>query len=302
MTFPSSPPPFPAALDNTMVSTWRSCPKKFWWGYLQGWAPTDESVHLVAGGAFAKGLEVTRKAYFDQGLPFEEAIALGGAALVAAYGPFDPHGTPKTCLNLLGALGSYFEEWPIGSLVTPYRVPGSPTHDIECRIAVPIPGTRHPSSGDPIIYGGRFDMRGHYQTMLVGLDDKTTGQLGPSWIDRWRFNSQILGYSWGSRELGVPLAGFMIRGTSILAKGFGHSEPLQMTAKWKLDLFQEELTKTVNRMVEDYEAQRWDFNMGNSCNAYGGCPYLTLCDSPNPMDWVSTNYVRRTWDPLSSRD
>lgn len=301
MSLPPAPP-FPIAVDNTMVSTWRACPKKFWWGYYHGWAPTDESVHLVAGGAFARGLEVTRKAYFDQGIPFEDAIALGGAALIAVYGTLEPFGSPKTALNLLGALGSYFEEWPITGGVTPYLPPGATLHDIECRIAVPIPGTRHPTTGDPIIYGGRFDFRGHYQGMLAGVDDKTTSQLGPSWYDRWKWNSQILGYAWGSNMLGRKLGCFIVRGTSILAKSFGHAEPIQMLAEWKLAAFEKNLVLAVQRMIEDFEAQRWDYAMGQSCNAYGGCPYLTLCDSEKPQEWIATNYVQRSWNPLLSKD
>lgn len=294
--------PFPAAVDNTMVTAYRACPQKFWLAYMRGLAPVEESVHLVAGGAFAKGLEVARKEFWDQGKDFPTALALGGLALLAAYGNFDPH-HEKTALNMLGALGYYFETWPIDGALVPYKAPGATEHDIECRIAIPIPGTKHPTTGDPVVYGGRFDARMVYKgSMLVGSDDKTSTQLGPTWVDRWRYNNQILGYGWGSWKLGFKLGAFMIRGISILKNGYSHSDPLQMLPEWKLERFEDNLRDTLADMVRDWERQRWPWNMGASCNAYGGCPFLTMCDSKDPEEWIATNYYQRSWDPLASRD
>lgn len=285
-----------------MISTYRACPQKVWRGYFEGLAPMEESTHLVAGGAFAKGLEVTRKSYFDLGLTFEDAIALGGTALLAAYGAHETH-TAKDALNMLGALGHYFEQWPIDQILIPYKPQGAAEHAIECRIAVPIEGTRHPTTGDPLIYGGRFDMMAIYKdSMLVGVDDKTTTQLGGQWIDRWKWNSQILGYAWGSRYLGHKLGAFVIRGTSLLKNNYGTAEPIQMIPEWKLDRFHTNLVRTVNKMVADWEAGVWDYNMGASCNAFGGCPFLLLCDTQTPEEWVAVNFTKRKWDPLASRD
>ena len=53
----TSPVPFPLAVDSTMLGTFRSCPQKLYRQYLQHWKPRGESVHLVAGGAFAEGIE-----------------------------------------------------------------------------------------------------------------------------------------------------------------------------------------------------------------------------------------------------
>ena len=46
-------PIFPHAVDSTMLATFRSCPQKFFRQYVEHWKPKAESVHLVAGGAFA---------------------------------------------------------------------------------------------------------------------------------------------------------------------------------------------------------------------------------------------------------
>lgn len=298
---------FPAVLDNTMVRAWRSCPKKFWWGFQQHLHPVDQSVHLVAGGAFAKGLEVTRKKFWDEGMSFEDAIAHGGAKLIAEYGEFEPHPhhQKKTALNVLGALGHYFMEWPIDKLIVPYKPPGSARHAIEYSFAAPIPGVRHPETGDYILYSGRFDFIGCYggpDGIIIGNDDKTASQLGESWLAQWPLANQTLGYTWGAGQNGLQLNGFTVRGTSLLTNGYGHSESTQMFPKWKVEMFERELIRSVRNMIRDWESGEWAMDLGPSCSAYGGCPFMLLCDTNAPFDWVEVNFVKRVWDPLASRD
>lgn len=299
--------PFPPVLDNTMIRAWRSCPKKFWWSFQRHLHPTDASVHLVAGGAFAKGLEVTRKCFFDQELSFDNAIARGGIALLNEYGEFEP--SPrydrKSALNVLGALGKYFMEWPIDSLLRPYRPPHNDKHAIEYSFGAPIPEVKHPESGKELLYAGRFDMIAQYGDsggIIIGCDDKTASQLGDSWLAQWPLSNQTLGYTWGALQNGLKLSGFQVRGTSLLANSYGHSESTQMFSAWKVEAFERNLIQTVRAMVNDWESNSWRMDLGPSCSSYGGCPFMLLCDSPTPEDWIEVNYIKRIWDPLASRD
>lgn len=297
-------PAFPTILDNTQVSAWRTCPTKFWWAHGRGLAPTEESTHLVAGGAFAKGIEVTRQAYWNKGVPFYDALALGGAALLGAYGTHEAShsASSKSPLNMLGALGYYFTQWPIdGEGLRPAKLGDS--HAIEYSFAVPVPGTKHPLTGDPIIYCGRFDAIMQWGSLLMGEDDKTTARLGQEWLNRWRFNSQILGYTWGAREHGTRLAGFVVRGVSLLKNGYDSAESgPHMIAEWKLDRFHENLVGDIARMIEDWERQTWSYSMNQACNSYGGCSFLPLCDAQHPEEWLKVNFYERNWNPLASRD
>ena len=80
---------FPHAVDSTMLATFRSCPQKFFRQYVQHWKPKAESVHLVAGGAFASGIEVARRAFYEQGMPAQDSETLGLQALIEHYGDFE---------------------------------------------------------------------------------------------------------------------------------------------------------------------------------------------------------------------
>lgn len=297
--------PFPLVLDNTMIRAWRACPKKFWWNYMRHKAPVEESIHLTAGAAFAKGLEVTRKRYFDDGLNFDDALALGAAALIKSYGAFQANEwhQNKAWDNVLGALGHYFLEWPIDGPLRPYKPKDSDKHAIEYSFAVPIPQIKHPQTDDYIIYAGTFDAVMVYQeTLLIGEDDKTAGQLGQSWLAQWILPNQLLGYTWGAWQNGLGLGGFEVRGTSLLKNSYGHVADTKMFPRWKIDLFERELIATVREMIRDWERDYWRMDLASACSAYSGCPFLLLCDSPSPEDWLPVNFVDRVWDPLASRD
>lgn len=296
---------FPTVLDNTMVSAFRACPKKFWWRHIEYLQRGEISIHLTSGGAFARGLEIVRKCYFDKGMSFEASLAQGAAALFAAYGPVEPHPKyqGKAAPNLVGALAYYFETWPIDRIVTPYQSTPNSRHTIEWNFSIPIPGIFHPDTGAPVLYCGRFDMVGkHENGAILGEDDKTTTQLGDSWFNRWRLSNQILGYTWGAQEHGMALVGFNIRGISLLKNNYGHAEAIVMVSPWEIKRFVENLTLTANRMIETYKAGNWEMDMGSSCAAYGGCDYLMLCSSPNPNSWIDVNYNVHEWNPLASRD
>ena len=67
-------PRFPEVIDSTMRNDFVSCGVKFMLARVYGLATKGGSVHLVAGGAFAKGIEVVRKCYYRDNR--EDALVL----------------------------------------------------------------------------------------------------------------------------------------------------------------------------------------------------------------------------------
>ncbi len=292
---------FPEVLDNTIVSTFRSCEKKGYWSHHRNLSTNVENVHLISGAAFAKGLEITRKCYFIRGLPFEESLLRGAAALVAEYGDYKPHErySNKALPNILGALEFYFDKWPIGQR-TPIIFGAKPA--IEFSFALPIPNCYHPETGKEMIYCGRFDLITEINGVTMGEDDKTTSQLGETWFNKWRMGSQITGYTWGAQEYGIPIRGFILRGISLLKRGYGDSEAMVYRSDIKIKEFIANLQLTFNLMVRAWKSREWQQNMNDVCSQYGGCSYLELCESDYPEQWIEGHYVIHKWNPLRSRD
>jgi hypothetical protein len=75
-------PPFPSVLDSTIIAAFKACPQKAFLQYVMHWKSVTPNVHLHAGGAYARGLEVARKAFFQDEAPSNIAIAQGIGVLL----------------------------------------------------------------------------------------------------------------------------------------------------------------------------------------------------------------------------
>ena len=151
-------PFFPVAIDSTTIAAFRSCPQRAYRQYMQHWKPATDSVHLIAGGAFASGVEAARRAYFEDGIDPATAVADGLRALILHYGDFEcPADSAKSLERTAGALEFYFEQYPLGADGAVPITHSSGRRGIEFSFAQPLP-INHPVTGEPIIYTGRADM------------------------------------------------------------------------------------------------------------------------------------------------
>jgi len=271
---------------------------------------SDESVDLRFGSAFATGVEITRKAFFQEDLPAKTAIEDGIEAALVAYGDFvAPDKSNKTAVRLVGALRYYFEQWPLGEDgLTP--VAGG----IECMFDIPLPLT-HPDTGEPIRYAGRYDMLATgVNGRIYVVDEKTTSRLGNSWNAQWDLDAQMTGYIWsvlygiGYRVGKAAIAPDVevmaqIRGVSILLRDYGHAEIPLVRPIWAIDRWYNQMLRDVRRMVDSYETGTWDAALySNACVAYQRpCDYTMLCTSPNPERHIEHNYQTVVWNPIATK-
>jgi hypothetical protein len=270
--------------------------------YLEHWKPTVESVHLVAGGAFARGLEVARRAFYEQGKPPLESVGHGIVALLAAYGDFQcPDDSAKGPERMAGALEYYFDRWPLGEdTAVPHRFADGKL-GIEFSFAQPLP-ILHPTTGNPIIYAGRCDMFADFAGGLYLEDDKTASQLGASWPKQWNHRSQFTGYAWAAREIGLPAKGIIVRGVSILKTKYDSAESITQRANWELDRWYEMTLDLIRQMLANWERGYWPHNLDHACAEYGGCTFNDICKADNPEEWLPVHFTRRKWNPLTREE
>lgn len=293
---------FPHAVDSTMLATFRSCPQKFYRQYMQHWKPQAESVHLVAGGAFAKGIEVARRVFFEEGGEREDAEAQGLKALMDAYGDFQcPPDSAKSLERTAGALEFYFEQYPLGADgMEPIRL-ASGRRGIEFSFAQPLPFA-HPVSGDPILYTGRADMIAEFAGGVYLVDEKTTSSLGASWSRQWEMRAQFTGYCWACREAGLQPAGTIIRGVSILKTKYDTQQAITYRAPWEIDRWLQQTLRDLERMVKMWRDDWYDYALDHACAEYGGCSMLQVCKSPDPDSWLPMYFEQRVWSPLDRQE
>lgn len=293
---------FPVAIDSTTLGTFRSCPQKMFRTYMQHWKPASESVHLVAGKAFAEGIEVARRAYYEDAAPPTDAVAAGVGALIQSYGDFQcPADSAKSLERTAGALEFYFENYPLGGDgATPLLFPDG-RRGIEFSFAQPLP-INHPVTGDPLLYTGRADMIAEAYGGVYIYDEKTTSSLGASWARQWEMRSQFTGYCWAAREFGLAPSGVCVRGVSILKTKYDTQQVLSYRSPYEVDRWLDQTCRDIERMIRCWKDGYWDYNLDHACSEYGGCALQSVCKSPDPEAWLKTYFHQRVWDPLAREE
>lgn len=294
-------PAFPALIDNTMRSAFRTCPTKLRIEFLEGWVPSMPSIHLHAGGAFAHGLEVARREFYENKKDAETAKRLGIEATIRFYGPIElPQGKTgdKSLENVLRAFDSYLNTYRLGEdACKPYMLPNGKAM-VEFAFSMPTK-IAHPVTGDPILYGGRADMIGVMRDVLWVTDEKTASALGEQWQKNWKMDSQFTGYIAAAKNFGFPVAGALIRGVGLLKTKITHAEALVMRSEWEIARWWDQLHYDIERMIDNWRRGYWDMALDKgACNAYGGCPNEMLCSSPDPAGYLPLYFRQRIWNPL----
>lgn len=309
---------FPEIFDSSMIATFKACAEKYRLEYVHHWKPKASSVHLKAGGAFAKGLEVTRKAFYTgeivgfvngkwtsmQREPqnADTAIALGLQALLAYYGDYAcPPDSAKSAERMCGAFEFYFNNYPLDhDDGYPISLPGG-SRAIEYSFAHPLP-ILHPVTGNPLLYVGRMDAIIQYAGGRYICDEKTTTQLGASWPRQWDLRSQFTGYAWGCRQAGIEVEGAIVRGVSILKTKYDTAQSINYRPEWQIDRWYSELLEWIEDIKLNFERrgpnQPWRHNLDHSCAEYGGCQFREACLSVDKQPWLETAFEHRVWNPL----
>lgn len=295
-------PVLPPYVDSTMMSAFRSCPRKFYNEFILGLRPPGISIDLHAGGAFAHALEVVRKEFFINNRSLPDCLIRANAAFEIYWGDFtipDHKKTNKRPDRVWAAVESYFATYhPEFDHIQPYFVAGAPTFEFTFAIPLDLPGfPLHPVSGEPFIYSGRFDMLGQYMGLPIIEDDKTSGSGHYSnWSEKWDLRSQFIGYTWACRELGLDVSSVAVRGVGIQIRDIAHAEAIKPYSDHLRSIWLKQLGRDLNRLVQCWNEGFFDYDFGESCTQYGNCIFMQPCQSLDPEPWLKTFDVRR-WNP-----
>lgn len=304
---PFAPPQFPEVIDSSILASAKACERLAYNQYFRGLSPIKPSIHLHAGAVFARGLEVARRLYYNHGIAEREAIDSACVEMMAQWDAFfpryswDPDGErePKTLDRLIQALEYYFQVWPMPSdAVQPMQ--GADGATIEYKFAIPLP-LNHPVTGQPLVFGGRFDLIGEYENGVWGVDEKTTKQLGDKWPEQWTLRGQYIGYTWACQQHGIPVQGFITRGICFYkAYRYAHAESIKTYPAHLVENWYNSMISTVNDMIRAWRRGYYTYAFGDPCNAYGGCGFRDVCRSREPERWLRQYFTERRWNPLDN--
>ena len=311
----------PIYIDSSTLALWRSCHRKYFWQVLNSLYPTARSIDLIAGGAFAAGMEAARRLVFTRASnhrpTHDDLLFVAYKAFSREWGDFLPQeDSPKSFENTFQALAEYLRIYPPETDVAqPLRRPdGSPT--VEFTFAIPIEeGPKHPETGDHFLFVGRFDLLGAYNDLPCILDEKTTTSIGFAWDSQWDLRGQFMGYLWACQQLGYPVNTAVIRGIGILKREYKFATSIKQYPQHLIDRWYRLLLKDLNAIVHSYRyttnhviavtseedlEEAFPYNFSDACTAYRGCAFTTLCSAQNAENFFS-NYIRHRWNPLAKQ-
>lgn len=294
---------FPIYIRNSYLQTAGVCNLKYFRESIQHLSNGNKSHHLIAGGIFAKGVEIVRKSYFNENLDIETSIELGQEHILTAE---DTGDNLKSNERLANVLGKYFHKYPLDRSIKPCALADG-TFAIEYCFQFDL-GIAHPDiQNQNLIWQGTLD--GLYEKTLASgqtkryiVDEKTCSSLlrlpgtkpDTKIVDiekecnAFRTNSQFLGYSKAARLLGIKTDGLLIYKIPILTK---HEDAIELAipfTEYEIDLWYNSFIDNLNELVEKYkfykakgclpaEVFKPVFN-GSLCNSWGTpCQFMAGC-------------------------
>jgi PD-(D/E)XK nuclease superfamily len=288
-----------------MINSFRSCPQKFRNEFILGLRPAEASIDLHAGAVFSATLERFYREVFINDLDDSAALARAYATFTHEWGDFvirkEKH--PKTPENMWAAVEDYVRVYPPRTdRVQPYFVRDVPSFEFSFAIPLEGPGfesfPRHPVTGDPFIYTGRFDLLGKRDSRPAIRDEKTAQRLESNWAEKWDLRSQFLGYCWALQHNGIPCNTVVVRGVIVTLTAVRQVEAVKIYSQHLINRWFEQLRRDLIALVRCYNEGYFDYNLGDTCTSYSHCPFIPLCSSPKPENWYASYEVRR-WNPLN---
>lgn len=315
--------------DNTKVSTYKACPRKYLYRHVlhlrpEGISPAlsfglawstamDEAWRLMAFEGITDPVKVTQGAYVKG---FEPTWAEQGMPSISEWGE-DEEGiyAPRTPFTALGMLEYYT------SAVLPNLLSKCELVAIEQPFAVPL------EPGDTSTwYCGRQDkviLRD--DGMYAVLDHKTTtaykrdGYFRSTWMDSFCPNSQMEGYAfegfvrYGDRFAGVYVDGALVHktvhvGFTLLPAIIGQDMDALDQWLWEVKDAIWQIREDTRRLEVDTHTEHtlraFPRNTGE-CFTYGSpCPYIDICRSfQNPMKEIEDygtpmGFTIEPWEPF----
>lgn len=298
---------FPEAIDNTMRKSLVKCEQSAHYRFELGLqSKLAKRVDLIAGGAFAAGIEAVRREFYVEHKPAGEAAQIGVQAVFEAYGDFQcPRDSNKSVQRVAGALLHYLERYPL-QLETkiPFLFPDGKAA-IEMHFSFPIP-IHHPETGKQLEYCGNFDLLALDMDDggLWVVDEKTTSSMGDKWANQWPLDAQMTGYCWGAQKIldaygcTQKLKGAIINGIAIKKYDYDCGRFPTYREEWEIQRWYDQMLTDVQDWKNAFTNVSHKLNLDHSCAYYlNPCEFAPLCKSRSPAKLFEGSYVVEFWNP-----
>jgi hypothetical protein len=287
--------------DNTILSSYKDCPRKYFIRHRLNWRSEGTSMPLVFGLGWHSGMSAVW--VNAQSTPPPELVDLATEAFLATW---TEQGLPaRPGIEQLERLGARTpataREMYTSYINKRWRML------VECDVladerpfAVPMPGFEN------VWYVGRMDKVIQTGGQTVVVEHKTTtdykidGGFNDAYLEGWNNDSQVKGYEFAgtlyyARDVQVWVDAALVHKKVHDAFKFipiAHQVPIltewvETTAEW------------IRRLQSDTMFPKNE----SACNGkYGRCPYADICRSvadPRELGGCPPGFVEERWEPFS---
>lgn len=293
---------FQFAWDSTSLSSFVTCPRKYYLSMLQGWTSEQRSVHLVFGGHYASALEHYHK-HIAAGVSHNDALRLVvREALENTWDrekmvPQDWLHASKTRDTLIRSIVWYLEQFKDDPMKTVILSDGRAA--VEYSFSIDL--------NNEYVYCGHIDRLVTYgdNDDIYVQDQKTTGaQITPRFFEGYSPDYQMTGYTWAGQIIfAMPVKGVVIDAAYIAVgfTAFGR-QPITRSDR-QLEEFRSEVLHYIGLAKACHESGYYPMNR-TACGNYGGCEFKRICSAVPGVreNLLQGSYKKRDrWDPLKRR-
>lgn len=299
--------------DNTRISEYKTCPRKYFIRHKLGWRPQGTAIALIFGLSWHDAQDVVWT-YKDKFKP-NELADIGALAFNKTWEkngmPVDisvereSQYSPRTPMIAREMLHAYCD-------ARKNILMRSDLVAVEQPFAVPIPDM--PGHW----YIGRLDKVVDYEAQRLVIEHKTTtayatqGMFRQDYLDSWFMSAQVKGYQFGAGLYYGTVNAVWVDAALVHKKI--HDAFKLVPVSHNFVLLQEWLQNTVRWITEiSNEEERYhaagELTPGmfkkndESCfGKYGPCSYIDICRTtpdPSKLKEVPGGFVHEVWEPFS---
>ena len=312
MTIPL-PAPTSQCFDNTRISAYKECPRKYFLRHVMHWNSEGTANALVFGLSWHDGMDIVwTHAHKHKIDDLAQMAQLSFLKTWEAWG-LDPNPDLATMDRMAPRNPSVAHEMYYNYIDQRWNMlQRSELLSAEQPFAVPMPGLTD------VWYIGRLDKAIQYEHQKLILEHKTTtayatvGNFRSDYVDSWYSSSQVKGYQFGGGLYYPGLDAVWVDAALVHKKI--HDAFKFIPVSHKFNLLEEWIGDTkgwIYRIITDTDAYNaagelrggvFPKNEDSCYGKYGTCPFLNICRAvadPTKLDNVPAGYVKEVWEPFS---
>lgn len=296
------------AWDSTSLGLLKTCPRLYQYTMINGWSPTEESVHLRFGQEYHQALQdydLSRAT----GIPHDDAVFDVVRELLIRTHGWDQSAAKawkyKNRSSLVRTVIDYLDNFEDDTCETYIKTDDRPAVELSFRFELSF----GPVEGQPYILCGHLDRVVRFNGDLFVMDHKTTTTTpGDYYFAQFEPSNQMSLYTLASQIiLDVPIKGVIITAAQIMIDSSRFVRGFTFRTKDQIEEWLIDASRWFN-LAEWYAANNYWPQNDTACDKFGGCKFRSICSkSPSVRDiYLRSNFkqlpIEERWNPLRSRE